>query len=265
MKTLAFFALTFGLAIACKQQGGDKPPPPPPPADASARPPPPPPPQGFGTIQGTVTLLGDAPPRQRLGTGSDPICAGAAVYDETVVVGRNGRLANVVVMLRDSPEGERGPSDAKVALTQRGCRYDPHVLAVEGGTTIAIANEDRTLHNVHTYKRGGATWFNQAQPPNTRPIEKRLNDLGQTIVFHCDVHPWMKAYVIVADHPYVAVTGEDGSFMLEKVPAGRHTVTAWHEKYGAQMEFDVQVEQDAIDELFFEYRQTPSGDADHHP
>ena len=47
----------------------------------------------------------------------------------------------------------------------------------------------------------------------------------------CDIHPWMNAYVAVVEHPYFAVTGEDGSFKLENLPPGSYTIEAWHENY----------------------------------
>ncbi len=50
----------------------------------------------------------------------------------------------------------------------------------------------------------------------------------------CDVHKWMGAWIVVAEHPYYAVTGKDGTFRLDNVPAGTHTVKIWHEKLGKQ-------------------------------
>jgi hypothetical protein len=42
----------------------------------------------------------------------------------------------------------------------------------------------------------------------------------------------MNAYVGVMDHPYYAVTGEDGTFELKSLPPGTYTIEAWHEKLG---------------------------------
>ena len=50
--------------------------------------------------------------------------------------------------------------------------------------------------------------------------------------FKCDVHPWMTGYVAVTDHPFFAVTGDDGSFTIPNVPAGTYTIEAWHERFG---------------------------------
>ena len=55
----------------------------------------------------------------------------------------------------------------------------------------------------------------------------------------CDVHPWMVGYVGVKTHPYFAVSGDDGTFRIEGVPAGTYTLEAWQEKLGT---VDQQVE-----------------------
>ncbi|MEX0820057.1 MAG: methylamine utilization protein, partial [Pirellulaceae bacterium] len=46
-------------------------------------------------------------------------------------------------------------------------------------------------------------------------------------------HPWMKASMMVCDHPYFAVTDADGSFSIPNVPAGVELeFRVWHEKAG---------------------------------
>ena len=48
----------------------------------------------------------------------------------------------------------------------------------------------------------------------------------------CDVHRWMTAYVGVVDHPYFAVSGGQGTFRIDGIPAGHYSIRAWHERYG---------------------------------
>ena len=43
--------------------------------------------------------------------------------------------------------------------------------------------------------------------------------------------PEKRRFVAVVDHPYFAVTGDDGSFELPNLPPGTYTIEAWHEKY----------------------------------
>jgi hypothetical protein len=60
----------------------------------------------------------------------------------------------------------------------------------------------------------------------------------------CDVHAWMRSYVGAVEHPYFAVTGEDGAFSLPDLPPGTYTIAAWHERLGTR---DQQVTLDAKD------------------
>src|SRR5437879_13465674 len=46
------------------------------------------------------------------------------------------------------------------------------------------------------------------------------------------LHPWMKGYIAVFQHPYFAITGKDGTFELKNVPHGEFRIEDWHEKYG---------------------------------
>jgi hypothetical protein len=65
--------------------------------------------------------------------------------------------------------------------------------------------------------------------------DTRTFDRAEVMVpFRCDVHGWMVAYVGVLPHPFFAVTGDDGAFTLQGLPAGTYTVEAWHEQLGTQ-------------------------------
>ena len=99
------------------------------------------------------------------------------------------------------------------------------------GQPLSVRNSDQTLHNVHTYK-GASTIFNQAEIPGLPPMMKKFDGPSSIMKFKCDVHPWMTGYVAVTDHPFFAVTGDDGSFTIPNVPAGTYTIEAWHERFG---------------------------------
>ena len=54
------------------------------------------------------------------------------------------------------------------------------------------------------------------------------------MVVLCNVHPWMRAWIFVFDHPYYAVTSRTGKFELKNLPPGTYTIEAWHETYRAR-------------------------------
>jgi plastocyanin len=197
----------------------------------------------FADVKGTVKLEGKAPEMPKIDMSGVPDChkqhADKPVSQETVVVGKDSGLANVVVSIKKA-EGQSLPGDDKpptdpVFLNQKGCQYVPHVVAAMVGQPLSVRNEDAFLHNVHTQPEKNDP-DNKAQP-NIDPKGTKLKTPKEAEYYRvkCDVHPWMAAWVAVIDNPYFAVTDADGHFTLPKgLPDGDYTLHVWHEKYGEQ-------------------------------
>jgi plastocyanin len=148
-------------------------------------------------------------------------------------VAAGGGLKNVVVRIAKGLATPAAPPSTPAVMDQNGCRYRPRVLVAQAGQTVEIRNSDATLHNVHTYK-GTATLFNLAHIQGTPPHKKKFPTVGDVVKFKCDVHPWMTGYLLVTDNPHYAVSGDDGTFSIPNVPAGKYTVEVWHERFGSQ-------------------------------
>jgi hypothetical protein len=191
----------------------------------------------FAQISGKVMLEGTTPDMPEVkGIASVPQCAALhkdPVYDDTVVAGDKGELANVIVFIKPA-EGQKldGPQKTEaVTLDQKGCMYSPHVLAVETNQPVNVKNSDPFLHNCHSMAIDNPT-FNFAQVVTG---DKKLPPFTavETFTIKCDVHPWMKAVVRVFDNPFFAVTNEDGKYTIDTkgLKDGTYTVQAWHELY----------------------------------
>lgn len=191
----------------------------------------------FAQISGKVTLDGTPPDMPEVkGIAAVPQCAALhkdPVYEDTVIAGDKGELANVIVFIKEA-EGQKleGPQKTEPAvLDQKGCMYTPHVLAVETKQPVIVKNSDPFLHNVHSLAIDNPT-FNFAQVTQG---DKPIPPLTAVETFHikCDVHPWMNAVVRVFDNPYFAVSGEDGKYTIDTkgLKDGTYTVQAWHEVY----------------------------------
>lgn len=190
-----------------------------------------------GSISGKVTFTGTAPEPDIIDMGAEPACAGAYTegpFTENVVVNDNGTLANVFVYVKAGLEGMTFPTPSeKVVLDQKNCHYVPHVLGVQTNQTIIIRNNDDLLHNIHP-EPVNSRGFNVGQPKQGMETERSFSAAEIMVPVACDVHGWMSAYIGVVDHPYFAVTGNDGTFELPNLPPGEYTIEAWHEEYGTQ-------------------------------
>lgn len=188
-----------------------------------------------GEIAGQVTLDGQAPKNHPFSMAADPECAkshtGPALSEE-VVIGSENALANVIVYISEGL-GDRAfdPPKQPVVIEQKGCQYHPHVVALEAGQKLEVENEDTTTHNIHPIPLNNREW-NQSQAQGVPPFEATFGREEISIPVKCNIHPWMKGYIAVFKHPYFAVTGKDGRFLLRNVPAGNYTITAWQEKLG---------------------------------
>jgi hypothetical protein len=186
-----------------------------------------------GTIRGQVRLAGSTPKLAPMPTGKDEAVCGKEQPTPRLVQGKGGGVANAVVYLEAVASGK--PFARQPALIdQTGCRYDPHVVIVPVAPALGITNSDTVLHNVHacTSDAQRRTLFNIAQPlvgQHTPVAGDKLSTPG-FYALSCEAgHPWMSGYLVVAAHPYYAVTGADGSFVLDDVPPGTYTVRMWHE------------------------------------
>jgi plastocyanin len=189
-----------------------------------------PPPGNTGTVTATVRFAGTLAPAKPQSRASDPVCAKAGGSDEAVVVNA-GLVRDVLVRVRGQGL-HSAPPTTPVVVKQEACAYRPRVVGVIRGQTVSIQNGDDTMHNVHAYS-DGATEFNLAQPKRAPAIERTID--GDLVVeLKCDVHPWMRGYVVPVEHRYFAVTGADGKAMIAGLPAGSYQIEAWHPVLGTR-------------------------------
>ena len=184
---------------------------------------------GEAVVRGTIKLDGEAPTLEPVHE-PDSQCP-HPVPNETVVVGEDGGLQNVVVYL-DGVPASTGKSQPAAQLKQIDCQFVPHVLAVQVGQPLEISNSDAMTHNVHytTGRNGSANHSFDGSDRRTTVSFARAEP--EPFRVRCDLHTWMGAYVGVFEHPHFAVTDAAGGFEIANVPAGEYTLKSWHELYG---------------------------------
>jgi len=190
----------------------------------------------YGSLSAKFQVTGELHTPKKLDINKDQqYCGKHVLVDETVVVGEEGGLANVVVYLvpdigekvPDNPElKEKLP--AEVALDMANCRFSPHIVVLTTDQKLAITNRDRVGHNARL------DVFNNPPLGTLHPVGSTVaHSFGKAerlpAMIGCNIHPWMRAYLVVRDNPYTGVSDEKGQLKIEGIPAGKWSFTVWHE------------------------------------
>ena len=197
-------------------------------------------PATLGSATGTVHLTGKPPAPVKIDTSMDPACGlgGAPDFNSEQYVVQDSKLANVYIYVKSGPPAAASvPSTIPVVLDQKGCRYTPHVIAVQQGGSVSFQNSDVTMHNIHTMPASvgsGNEAIDISQGPKGAPIVKQFKNAEAMLPVRCNNHPWMNAFINVSATPFFAVTDVAGHFDLRGLPAGDYVLGAVHEKLGEQ-------------------------------
>lgn len=198
-----------------------------------------------GSIGGTIKFAGNPPAPKKLKVTKDQaVCGKEAKFSEELLVSADKGLKNAVVSLADIKQGKSlAQANFESVLDQNGCVFKPHVTLVPAGGKLKILNSDGVLHNFHTFSRKNRS-INKAQPKFRKKMTAKFEQ-PEIVKVACDAHSWMQGWIVVAEHPYYAVTDASGKFALKDVPPGTYQLQVWHESLGKQTkEVTVKANQD---------------------
>lgn len=183
-------------------------------------------PTGSAVLRGTVTVKGTPPPPEPWAGAGNADCKGLHPDTVQLVKAQGGKLEDAFVYVKAGlPKGSYPTPAEPATFDQKGCEFSPRVFGMMAGQPLAIGNDDKLMHNVKSPE------FNQAFPFGVKKT-MTLNTPTVMDIIKCDVHPWMRAYAGVLEHPYYAVTKADGTFEIKGLVDGEYTIEAWHEKLG---------------------------------
>jgi hypothetical protein len=184
-----------------------------------------------GTIQGKVSFPGTPPSKKKVIPTKDREACGSAPRDvDQILLGPDKTVQDAVVYLQKVDKGKAWEKPGKSPeINNVKCDFNPHVQVMPVGD-LDIVNSDPVLHNTHGFL-DKLTVFNVALPNEGQRIKRPLRKSGLVRV-ECDAHGWMLAWILVAENPYYAMTGKDGSFTIKDVPPGAYTLVVWQQFTG---------------------------------
>jgi plastocyanin len=182
------------------------------------------------TIKGNVRYVGAPIEKKKTAVTIDQYVCGKEKDPEDLLISPNNGIKNAVVSLQNiAAETKRDWNLPAAKMDQKQCSFVPRVVVVPVGGSVEFLNSDRLLHNVRGAGKENPP-FNRAQP-HARSISFSFKQ-PELLRIDCDLHSWMRGWVVVAEHPFYAVTDEHGEFSLENVPRGKYTLQVWQESLG---------------------------------
>lgn len=178
---------------------------------------------------------GSAPEPAELVVNKDvAFCGKHPVENERLLVNKENKgIKNVLVYVYTGRGGSKlddvPAKNATHELANDKCRFDPHILICQVGDTLKVTNPDAVGHNANLpfFKN---TAQNFLIPPHQDRSVKLEHPEPAPIPVECNIHPWMRAYVVVLEHPYVAKSDENGELIIKGLPEGKElTFRVFHE------------------------------------
>jgi hypothetical protein len=185
----------------------------------------------WGSLKGRFVVEGTAPTPAPLVVDKDQYCIDNKPTSDTVIVGKDNALVNAVafLFLGRGAKVEVHPDYVELlkepaVIDNKGCRFVPHLVTVTTGQPFVIKNSDPLGHNTNVLGLFNETIA--AGEERTRKFDKATR---LPVPVSCGIHPFMKGHLLIQEHPYMAVSGEDGSFEIKNIPVGKHDFMLWHE------------------------------------
>ena len=160
-------------------------------------------------------------------TGKYKKACGSDIPNESMLIDNKGVRNSVISLHGKKLKKKRG----EYKLNQKQCQYKPHVIAIPVNSELKIHTSDPINHNIHTYSFENDP-INIMFLPGQDAYSQEMEE-AEIIKVECDLHNWMRAWIVVTPNAYSTVSDSDGSFEIPDVPPGKYELTAWHETLGS--------------------------------
>lgn len=196
-------------------------------------------------LRGRFVLDGDVPERKALKIDKDVKVCGPLLDESLIVNAQDRGIANVVLELyvagKDKPPVHPRLEELRKAparLESRRCAFKPHIVTVLTGQSFEWINIDTVGHNVNIGVTRNRPFSDLI--PAAAKLTRTFTDRERAPVrVGCNIQPWMRSYLVITDHPYVAVSDASGKFAIGDLPPGEWKFRVWQEKSVTSMKSSV--------------------------
>jgi len=144
-----------------------------------------------------------------------------------MVKDHSGKNIEDVVVLA-VPADPRSAQHSKLpldAVDQVDKQFVPFVKPVFVGSTVRFPNSDNIRHQVYSFSPAKKFELPLYSGANAQPV---MFDKPGVVVLGCNIHDWMIGYIYVAETPFFAKTGPQGTASIPDMPPGQYSVRIWH-------------------------------------
>ena len=234
---------------------------------------------GGAKVRGKVTFHGSPPPTQKFVFESFPNSKFCGTHPDTSDEGRrrviypvetnkDGGLKHAIVYIQGLRDEQWMDKFESTNLDIRLCDFIPLTAIVVNGKHVRVVNHDAdhddpkaekgVAHTVRAYevlKPRSMSFFSVGLPIKGSELNKHVKmkmwKKGSIIRLTCDQHEWMRSFLLPVQNPFYGKVNREGSFTIENVPPGRHSIVAWHPKLG-KVEQTIEVSEGEAIEVNFD-------------
>jgi hypothetical protein len=192
----------------------------------------------WGDLTGRFLFAGEPPVRKPLTIPpDDPYASQFKLLEERLIVDPQTKgIANVLAWLYVSPRDPAPPihdsyaetAESEVVIGSTKVSIDPHVNLMRTGQTLVLRNTDPIGDGFKIDFLMNPP-LNILVQPEGEYRTRVQNEERMPARVSCPIHPWESGWLLVRSHPYMAVSGSDGRFVISNLPAGKWTFQFWQE------------------------------------
>ncbi len=170
-----------------------------------------------------------------------PTAAAGSEFTATVVDRAGQPVPGAVVMIHPAGADKTARVDFpwQYQVSQRDLQFEPNILIVPEGATVAFPNLDRVRHHVYSFSKPNDFELKLYGREDDR--SQRFEHSG-VVAMGCNIHDEMTGFVRVVDTPFAAKADADGRISIAGLPSGAARIVIWHPYLKTktnELEFDV--------------------------